>query len=454
MKQVGRSWIATLKMGETKLAHVQIKEHLGRIESQFSSAYQKVIMSNKETLQRSTGIYAPDKAKLTDMFNRIAAESADAGNSGAPVVARAYLEKQNQTLLYLLYSVFGTIWTLEVEPAEEFSIEKELPSSLLLEDLALTDLYGDVENFKKRTIYGFDSLAQLATEADSDLRECLGKPDEYQVINVFEPIRNRIVFFGRTEQIEERIHTLASLFIAQTWFGYLDDLLGMTCFALSDINRSHLPTEKEIREMSTGELAVISRDLQAFTENQKLVDKCIENTETHLAMNKQNLDQLKTSFEPSGAFKIGCLDALFEINVENMENLPSRIREFRKQWKVICNRIETTQVHVKKEYAERKPAISKKSRKTLRIYPLVVALSIVLLVLDFQSQLVSWWVTFLSVVLILNGLYWFVSYRTWKSFRTATRYPSSSFSSTQIFFLALTEAIHGYVTTEDVLNPL
>jgi hypothetical protein len=454
MKQIGRSWIAILKMGETKLAHVQIKEHLGRIESQFSSAYQDLIKSNKEILQRSTGIYAPHKVKLTEMFNRIAAESVDAGNSGARSVVRAYLEKQNETLLYLLFSAFGTIWTLEVEPAEEFAIEKELPSSLLLEDLALTDIYGDVENFKKRTIYGFDSLAKLAANADAGLRECLGKPGEYQVINVFEPIRNRIVFFGRTEQIEENIHALASLFIAQTWSGYLDDLLGMTCLALSTVNRSALPSAKEIREMSTGELAVLSKDFQALTENEKLVDKCLEESETHLAMNKQNLGELKTSFELSKAFRIGLLDALFGVNVENMENLPGRIREFRKQWRLICKRIETVQEHVRKEYAERKPAAAKKTRKMLRIYPFVMALSIALLVLGFQTLPATWWGALLSVVLISNGLYWFASYRTWKSFRKTTRYPSQAFSTSQIFILALTEAIHGYVTTEDVLIPL
>jgi hypothetical protein len=280
-------------------------------------------------------------------------------------------------------SAFGTIWTLEVEPAEEYDIEKEICSSLLLEDLALTDLYGDVENFKKRIVFGYDSLAKLMTEADTGFRECLGKPEKYQLISVFELIRSRIIFLGRTEQIAKNIDALTSLFIAQTWSGYLDDLLGMTCFALSTIHRSCLPSAKEIKEMSTGELAVLSNNLQKLTENQKLVDKCVEESETHLKMNSQNLEQLKTSLKLSKTFEIGLLDALFQVNSENMQDLPSRIREFRELWKLICKRIGNVREHVEKEYAERKPTIERKRRKTLRIYPLVVAFSIALLILSF-----------------------------------------------------------------------
>jgi hypothetical protein len=454
MKQIGRSWITILRMGGTRLALVQIKEHLGRIESEFSSAYQNFITNNKEILQKSTGIYAPRKVKLTAMFDQIANESVDAGNSAARSIVRLYMKKQNEILLYLLSSAFGTIWTIEVQPAQEYDVEKELCPTLLLEDLTLTDLYSNTENFKKRIIYGFDSLAKLATEVDVGLKECAGKPEKYQVISVLEPIKSRIVFVGRTEQIEKNIDALASLFIAQTWSGYLDDLLSETCFALSTVNRSYLPSAKEIREMSIGELAVLEKDLSAFTENQKLVDKCIEESETHVAMNKQSLQQLKTTLKPSRTFEIGLLDALFHVNTENLEKLPSRIREFRKQWKTICKRIEKVREHVEKEYAERKPAIATKKRKMLRIYPLVVVLSIALLILSFQPLLATWWIAFLSVVLISHGLYWFVLYRTWKSFCKVTRYPSHAFSMSQIFILALTEAIYGYVTSEDILTPV
>lgn len=454
MKQVGRSWITIMKLGQTNLAQVQIKENLGRIESGFASAYQSIITSNEKVLQQSTGIYAPHKSGLTALFNQIGNESVEAGNSGARAVVRAYQEKQSETIRYLLSSVFGTIWTIEVQPSEEYNMVREWAPHLLLEDLTLTDLYGDTENFKKRIIYGFDSLAQLATEADVGLLECVNKPEEYQLISVFEPIRSRITFVGRTEQIEKNLGDLAHLIVAQTWSGYIDDLLSQTNFALSTLNRSILPSAKEMREMSSGELAVLSKDLSVLTENRKLVDKCLEDSETHIAMNNQSLQQLKTTLKPSKTFKIGLLDALFHVNLENMENVPGRIREFRNQWRMVCERIEGVQKHVEKEYEERKPEIARKNRKMLRIYPIAIALSIALLTLSFQTFLATWRIELLSVALISQGLYWFFFYRMRKSFCKVTRYPSHAFSTSQTFLLATTEAIYGYAITGDILTPL
>ena len=149
IKQIGRSCVAVLRMGGTTLAVEQLKEHLKRVESEFSSDYQNLITRHKEVLQKSAGIYSPDKVKLTTMFGQIAAESVDAGNSTARSIVRNCQEKQNHALIYLLSSVFGTVWTIEVQPAGEYEILKKLCPDLLLEDLTLTDLYGDTENFKK-----------------------------------------------------------------------------------------------------------------------------------------------------------------------------------------------------------------------------------------------------------------------------------------------------------------
>ena len=454
IKQVGCSCIAVLRMGGTSLALEQIKEHLKNVENGFSSNYQNLITHHKEALQKSSGIYSPDKAKLTSMFDQIAAESVDAGNSTARSIVRNCEEKQNRALLYLLSSAFGTVWTIEVQPADEYDIQRKLCPDLLIEDLTLTDLYDDVENFKKRTVYGFDSLEKLAVEMDTGLRECVARPDKYQLVSVLEPIKSRIVFVGRTEQIEKSIHTVAPLFIAQTWSGYLDNLLGETCFALATVNRSRLPNAREIKGMSIGELAVLMKDLLAFTENQKLVEECIQNSEAHLTKNNESLRQLKIALKPTEDFKIGLLDAIFHVNVENLENLPRRIREFQKEWKTLCKRIEDIREHVEKEYNERKPMIARKKRGVLRVYPLVAALSIALFIMCLQPSLASWWMAFLSVALISQAVYWAIFYRARRSFHKVTKYPSEPFNMTQLFLLALTEAIYGYVTTEDILTPL
>jgi putative peptide zinc metalloprotease protein len=454
IKQVGRSCIAVLRMGGTSLALVQIKEHLKRVENEFSSVYQNLIKSNEEILWRSTGIYSPHKIKLENMFKQIAAESVDAGNSNASSIAKLCEEKQNEIFLCLLNSVFGTVWTIEVQPAQEYEIQKELVSSLLLEDLTLADLYNDTENFKKQVIYGFDSLAKLATEIDIGIRESLARPEEYQLVSVLEPIKSRIVLVGRTETIEENIHAFTPLFLVHTFSGYLDNLLSEACLKLSTLNRARLPSAREIKEMNIGELAVLTKDLSAFTENQKLVDECIQKSENHLTKIKQSLRQLKTTIKPSENFKIGLLDAIFHVNTENLDNLPNRIKEFRKEWKTLCKRIEKIREYVEKNYDGRKPEIVRKKSKMLRVYPLVVVLSIAFFILSFQSPLAAWWMIFLSIALISQVFYGAIFYRMWKSFHKVTKYPSQAFNMIQLFILGLTEAVYGYVATGDVLTPI
>jgi hypothetical protein len=102
VKPVGRSCLATLRMGGTNLALVQIKEHLKRIEKEFNSAYEKLILSHKDTIQRSVGVHSPQKIGFTNAFKQFATESREAGNSTALNIARACEKTQEETLLYLL----------------------------------------------------------------------------------------------------------------------------------------------------------------------------------------------------------------------------------------------------------------------------------------------------------------------------------------------------------------
>jgi hypothetical protein len=109
IKQAGRSCLAILRMGGTSLALVQIKAHLRRIENEFNSAYEKLVVGHKDTIQRSVGVYAPNKIGLTNNLKQLAAESVDAGNSTAVNIVRACENTQKETLLYLLQSASGTV---------------------------------------------------------------------------------------------------------------------------------------------------------------------------------------------------------------------------------------------------------------------------------------------------------------------------------------------------------
>lgn len=453
VKPIGRSCMATLKMGATDLALVQIGEHLKRIENQFNSAYQSFILRNKDVIFGSAGIYAPQKVNMTNMFRQLATESFDAGNSSALPIAKSCEETQKENILYLLKSASGTVWTLEVQPAQEYDMEKELVPSLLLEDITLTDLYHDTESFKKRVVYGYDSLANLATDIDTGVRESLARQDKYQITCVLEPIKGRIILVGRTEQIEKNIDALAPVFVAHTWSGYLDNLLCETCFKLTAINRAHLPSAKEIGGMSVGEVTVLMNDLSAFGENQQVVHNCIEETKTRLAKINEDLIRVKDALRTE-KFKIGMLDAALQVNVENRDALPGRINELQKEWKTLCGRIGKIREHVENRYKEKKPVIAKKKRRMLLVSPFIIILFVLLLTLSFQPLPALWSIALTTIALGTQIAYWTAFYHMWRSFHKVSRYASQPFNAIHLTLFASTEAVYGYVATSDAISPV
>jgi hypothetical protein len=453
IRQAGRSCIAVLKMGGASLAYIQIEDSLKRVEDKFSAAYEKLILDNKDRLQESIGINSSAKMKLTRLLERVAAESVSSGNSGALAVVKACEDKQKEAILYLLTSAFGTVWTVEVQPADEYAIEREIVPAMLLEDLTLTDLYGDCENFKKRAVYGFDSLAELAEETEILVKESLAQPQEYQAVGVFQPIKSRITFVGRTEQLEKKLHMFAPYFLAETWSGYMDNLLTETCYTLYVLNKVRLPEAREMKEMSTGELAVLANDLSEFWENRELVENCIQGSEDTLSTLDQGFLEVRDAIKPSDNFKIGLLDATFNVNVENLQALPGKIKDFRKEWNAVCKEVDRIRKYVDGQLEKRKAETDQKRHNMLKGYPVIMAISVLLAAFGFMPPLATLWIPMLSIAFVLQALYWLAFYRMWRSFRTVSKYPTEAFSRIHLLTLAWTEAIYAYVTTGDIVAP-
>lgn len=453
IRRIRRSCLAILRMGGTNLAMAQIREHLRNVEDEFRAAYQKLILNEREALKKSVGIHAPYKNTVTTTLEQVAAHCAEAGNASAVPITRACEKKADEAMLYILLSTFGTVWTIEVQPAQVYDMQRELIPILLMEDVTLTDLYGDVEDFKRRTIYGYDSLIKLSKDIETGLGKCLARPDKYQLVCSFEPVKGRIVLAGRTEQIESHIDIFAELFVVYTLSGYLDNLLSETCLKLSGLNRTVLPGIQEIKELSSAELAALHEDLTAFAGNKKLVDECIQKSGSNADKFRRDLAQMREGLANVENSKIGMMDDIMNVNVENLDMLPARIVEFKKGWKSACERIEKVKDHVEKEYNRRRPATAKKRSQTLRTYPIVLALSIALLILASQPPLTNWWIEFLSIAVGLHAFYSLGFYQRWKSFHKVTKYPNEAFNRVHTLIFALTEAVYAYVATTDILEP-
>lgn len=453
IRQTGRSCVAVLRMGGASLAFSQIKDNLKRVEDKFRAAYEKLILDHEDGLQKSIGINSPSKMKLTRLFEQVAAESVSSGNPEALAIVKACEEKQKEAILYLLTSAFGTVWTIEVQPAHEYEIQREIVPAMLLEDLTLTDLYGDCENFKKRTVYGFDSLAKLAEDTEMGLKESLAQPQDYQAVGIFQPIKSRITFVGRTEQLENKLHAFAPYLVAETWSGYLDNLLLETWYMLDALSKVRLPEAREMKEMSTGELAVLANDLSQFGENEELVEKCIQGSEDNLSKMNQSFREVRDAIKPSDNFEIGLLDATFNVNLENLEALPSRIKDFRKEWKAVCKEVDRIRKHVEDQLEKRKAETDQKKRKMLKVYPAIIAFSVLLAAFGLLPPFAALWVPMLSIALIAQALYWLTFYHMRRSFFRVSKYPSEAFGRIHLLILAWTEAVYEYVITGDILAP-
>jgi len=321
-------------------------------------------------------------------------------------------------------------------------------------DLAVTDLYDEVEDFKKQIIYGFDSLSLLGNETRKSVRESLAHPEKYQVSSLFEPIRGLLLFVGRTEEMEGHVDDFGMLFVCQAWYGYIDRILSDTNFTLSSLGRLTLLGKKRLTEMKDGELTLLRKNLSMFLENEPLVNEFVEKSEEHFRSAVRNMEELERHLKPTGPYKVGLITSILAINKENMKNLPLGFKRFRKLYKESCRRLREILDQVLKEQEGRKVAFFRKKRKLLIAYPFVAAVSVVLALTSlFWIPFGYFAVSMLVGAALLQAFYWTIYYFLRKSFYAVGRYSSPEFDRVHLHVLALTQAIHKFIANADVLSP-
>jgi len=453
VKSVGTQCLAVLRMGGVKLALVQIREHLRKVEEAFSSMYQRFLLRHKHEIYESVGIHGQEKTNMTALLREMGDELASAGRPGAKDVVNQIIERESKTALYLLTSAFGKVWTIELPPTQQKEMLQTMLPTFYVEDLTIADLYDETEEFKKRIIYGFDSIAKLVAQNQKDFQKVLLRPDKYQVVCFFEPVKSRLIFVGRTEEIEEDLSAFGSLFLCQAWCSYLDNLLTETNYALSMFSRTPFPSEEALVEMKDGELNVLTKNLSGFIANKKLISESLDSSEAQLQFAASSQDELKRRLKPTGAFEVGLLDAIFDVNTENLRNLPKQFRKFRKAFGGLCYRVEKINRFVERELQDRKPSFLKQKRKALITYPILAISSVVLAVVGFQSTSLYTSLLFLISPFILHVAFAAYYLRLRKSFRSVGKYPSSAFDQIQLYVLALTQTVYRFAVTGNILAP-
>jgi len=453
VRNVGPLHAATLRMGGTQLAMVQIREHLRETEATFYSMYKKFLLEHSPEIFASVGIYSPDKSVLTTLLNDMANTIAASGMPEAKKAVTQIIGRENKATLYLLNSAFGTVWTVELPPIQQLEVLDSLRQTFLVEDLAVTDLYDEVEEFKKSIVYGFDSLAQLSAESQKSLDQALAETEKHQLVSFFEPVKSRLVFVGRTEKIERDIAAFGSLFVCQVWCGYLDNLLSEINLTLAALGKVPTVEKDEVQALKDGELLVLHKSLSTFAASEDLVTSSLKESEKCLHRSRENIQTLKEHFSSDKGFPKGLVNCVLAINNENMNRLPQRLATFRVEFQRLSNEVRKTMRMTKTENNKREDRIAKKKRKLWLTSLPVLVVSAILALAAFPLNLEVRSVSFVAAVMLLNAVYWPIFSFKRKSYSTISKYPSPAFSRVQLFLLALTQAVHKFVSTSDVIEP-
>ena len=453
VRRIGPICVVVLRMSRAKLAFVQIKEHFQNIEKRFDRIYESFLKRHKSEVLRTVGVHDPQKTNLAFILSQMAGQASKAGMPEAKGAVSEIISRQARNALYLLHSVYGRVWAVELSPNLLNEFGKTLNPSLLVEDISVTNLYDDVEDFKKRTIYGFDTLAQLACDNQKCLQEAISSPEKYQIICSFEPIKSRLVFLGRTEAIGKIMDSLGTLFVSEVWCGYLDNLLSEVNLSLLSLSQVSVPTRKSLRSMKDGELTVLDRNLSSLINHKRFVKEAWANSKRHAESANRELEGLERNTKHIGNFKISAIDAALKVNVENLAHLPSQLQSFRVLSQELYKRLHTLERSVKKERAKREASAERKKKRRLGFSPFFIAFSAILAfvgIWKFSGYMTD---TLLIIALSIQAAFWSAHILFLNSLKAVDRYPTVDFRQAHFYALAFTESLYEFMATANLLTP-
>jgi hypothetical protein len=451
--KIGPICIADLKMSHAKLAFVQIKEHFENIEEKFDKIYGGFLRRHESKILRTVGVNDPQKKNLAVVLSQMASQMSTTGTEAKEMVSKI-IDRQARNALYLLHSAYGKVWAIELSPKLLNEYGETLQPSLLLEDLSVTNLYGDLERFKKRIVYGFDTLAKLAVDNQNHVQEALRSPEKHQIICSFEPMKSRFIFVGRTQPIGKMIDSFTNLFVSQVWCGYLDNLLSEVNLSLLSLNQTSLPDRKSLESMKDGELAVLDKNLSLLIDHKEPVRDSWRNSKKHIESTNREIKEIEKDFKEVGRLEIEEIEATLKVNAENLANLPTQLWAFSVLSQTLFKSLQGFEKSVKKEFEKRKVSIQKKKRKRLALFPIFIALSVVLALLGIWG-FSGYAATALVIIASLIQVSFWTTYLSFtKSLGDISRYPTLAFRQAHFFTFALTESLYEFMATSDFLTPV
>jgi len=339
-----------LKLGKVDQSLEDMRGEMRRIEHSFRSLHRDFVLRH----QGSDAF--PTKKAMADNLLELAKQFPPAERGQAVSAASRFLRRQDEKLVHLLESAFGTVWTLELSPADYTRIKHRIFPSLIAEDLGTSDLPGDLEEFKKQTVLGSDALAQLSGEIEEESKEVFKNPEVYQVTAYLEPMKSRLVFVGRTDKVAGSVVWLGGLYLYQAWASYTASALDDSALRLRSIrlSRSTPLTKAQLTKLRDSELRMLKEDLGRMESLSKAVDDAMSKMESTYE-SAVNFNETLDSLVSDEVFDVGLYKPIMTANGRHLEGFNDKFANFRAEFGRVAKRLALLGPEVEEELANRRP---------------------------------------------------------------------------------------------------
>ena len=444
--------VVRLKMGRALESLEEIRAEMRTVEDAFQKGYAKFLRRESNRMHSLVGLLSPRKIQATSFLIELSRQKSSYSHSDTKLFVAEFISKQKRVMSYLLHSVVSSMWTLEVEPEDYRRIQTNIFPAFLAEDFAETNLYGEVEEFKKHTVLGLDTISELVANVEKETSEVHSRIGLYQATAFLEPIRGRLVFLGRTEELKRSPLKIARLFLIQNWSGYFDEVLKEANLGLAIVERTirHRLGSRAVNTLRDNELYILRQNLAKFRSLGALVEASLQRLksdhEIAMAAHKESSSLIDTQGE---RIDVGYFKAVLGVNVDNLTGLGRRITQFEGSFKKLSADFEKIGSLVSGEYEARAERIQHYRKRLGRSYLPIVALSVGAALAGLSGILSA--PVAASVVVILNAGYAMTYlFATGRQTGTSSTY-TPTFDSIETLLLSTTQSLYEVVSSADLL---
>ncbi|HEY6282760.1 MAG TPA: PqqD family peptide modification chaperone, partial [Nitrososphaerales archaeon] len=327
--------VAELRLGRVDQSIEGMWEEMGKIEESFRSLHRDFLNRTLGQREPASGAAGPRRALV-----ELAESLPPSERRQALSTVNQHLKKQDEKVGWVLQAAFGTVWTLGMTPDDYKRISRGIFPGLIASDLSITDLPGDLMDFKVHRIVGLDALAKLSSEIEMQSKEVKRRPEVFQTTVFLEPVKSRLVFVGRTDKAEGSVVWLGGLYLYQAWTSYIVEALEEAALGLKAIRLSHPApmTKTQASKLGDEELSTLKRNLDRVEGLSKAVAGAVEKIESTF-QSAVNFHEMLGSIATDESFDVGLYTPILVANEEHLKGVEERVEEFRKEFEWVSRRL-------------------------------------------------------------------------------------------------------------------